>query len=840
MCKIRKLPVGGAKNERMKRILDDCPWEELLPILLSTDRLEWWQLLFLQPILMSGASREEILESKFVATVLKDVRRTFDSDPRNFLDRKMKFLLRSGLVLKSRKGWHFSYSINEVLRRQLQLSLSNLTFEDVLKRYRKSAEYQFSLKYHRPGAGVQTPSVELEANPPQFIDPSAQLTRVVAFSDYRVQDIDLLLEFLKGLNPKPDLILYSGDDVDRFGTYSSESLKQLLASATARMGSIQRVGGPGLYSFLLPGTYIDSESISQILAQRISHHARVSKVLTPAFNVPKEQASDGKWLSARLQTALQEAGVSSSKVSVGAGTSYIEFDVDSDEFNGRIAVFSPTKQGGLSTCMVSSVWLTFASRHLDGANLDDLQALTEALGSKFQVLLQGNGRGGTKGLVYASTGGRNLLEEVASYSHYGICAVIGNDDDGSVRELIAGNKVYDVHKAPVILGQYAVLGLEGGPIRPGEPNPGIVMYSEDEIEQHLSSFERYVEGKRLIVVSHPPPYEILDHALRFGDRNIGSESMRDFVAKHPDTRLLVCGHVHHCGGMTARTPNGALVVNAASHDNFGEPGKIAIIDIDTAGEMQVNWHFIHELPGLFGVGRKTAEKLRKAGIRRVEDLLELKFTWGIDGLSSSFMTTLSVRARAIVEGRPQVLSGFDLPGRPATYLDIETDVEQTVVWLVGVHSERSGQSRSFFANDPKEERTILLQLSEFGQEDSGKNDPIYYYSCNNFDKRVLEARFRTHGIEQNITERMVDLCPRVRNAVALPLKSYSLKDLAQYFHYEYKHQGLDGWAVAMMYFGEYLKDKDPATALVLKEYNQDDVLFLPQLVKQIEGLMKDH
>ena len=171
------------------------------------------------------------------------------------------------------------------------------------------------------------------------------------------------------------------------------------------------------------------------------------------------------------------------------------------------------------------------------------------------------------------------------------------------------------------------------------------------------------------------------------------------------------------------------------------------------------------------------------------------------------------------------------------FLDIETDVEQSVVWLVGVYSERSQQFRSFFANDPKEERKILLQLSEFGR-DGVEEDPIYYYSCNNFDKRVLEARFRAYVMEQNITQRMVDLCPRIRNAVALPLKSYSLKDLARYFDYQYKHLGLDGWAVALMYFGEYLKNKDPATASVLMEYNRDDVLFLPQLVQRVEDLVK--
>ena len=40
--------------------------------------------------------------------------------------------------------------------------------------------------------------------------------RLIAFSDYRVQDIQLLIEELSKLRPCPDLIVYAGDDISRF------------------------------------------------------------------------------------------------------------------------------------------------------------------------------------------------------------------------------------------------------------------------------------------------------------------------------------------------------------------------------------------------------------------------------------------------------------------------------------------------------------------------------------------------------------------------------------------------------------------------------------------------
>ena len=54
--------------------------------------------------------------------------------------------------------------------------------------------------------------------------------RMVAFSDYRVQDIGLLYEFIETLNPRPDLILYGGDDIERFRPSSGINWFERLAS----------------------------------------------------------------------------------------------------------------------------------------------------------------------------------------------------------------------------------------------------------------------------------------------------------------------------------------------------------------------------------------------------------------------------------------------------------------------------------------------------------------------------------------------------------------------------------------------------------------------------------
>ena len=46
--------------------------------------------------------------------------------------------------------------------------------------------------------------------------------KILAFSDYRVQNIELVIDFLQKMKNKPDLILYGGDDVDRFVEYKRD------------------------------------------------------------------------------------------------------------------------------------------------------------------------------------------------------------------------------------------------------------------------------------------------------------------------------------------------------------------------------------------------------------------------------------------------------------------------------------------------------------------------------------------------------------------------------------------------------------------------------------------
>ncbi len=211
----------------------------------------------------------------------------------------------------------------------------------------------------------------------------------------------------------------------------------------------------------------------------------------------------------------------------------------------------------------------------------------------------------------------NKFEKIASFSRYGLLVVAGNDDPYYRKKAINGEKVVDIHDNSVIIDDYAIIGIEGS-----TGKIGLLRYTEKEIKDHLKTKIKQVGDRRLIIVSHSPPFKILDFSLRFGQGHIGSNALRDFIEKNSDkVRAVISGHSHLQGGKFKKYKN-TYVVNCASHDNYGAPGRIAIIDISD-DNVDIGWKTLYELSMVPLVGEKTDLKLREHGILQVEQLAAL-------------------------------------------------------------------------------------------------------------------------------------------------------------------------------------------------------------------------
>lgn len=430
----------------------------------------------------------------------------------------------------------------------------------------------------------------------------------------------------------------------------------------------------------------------------------------------------------------------------------------------------------------------------------------------------------------------NYFEQLASLSRYGLVAVMGNDDLPKNRSLIQGHKVFEVHSQPVAIGKFLIVGLEGAP---DHTIIGSTLHTEPDIAQHLrKSNTKSMGGRTTIVVSHTPPRGCLDEASRYGNRQIGSTALRETVEQNSRIALVVCGHVHNCGGHADKLEQ-ATVLNTASHDSSASvPAKIATLFLHSDGSIEdLEWGKVLSSRRLSSeineIGRIRAEQLAQSNITEVEQLAEASPETVARSLGRSPKTAavFIARARAHLEGHPILVSTPELPERPRLYLDIETDLQHSFTWLVGIADEESDKVSQFFASTPGKEREILLELAAFLSDKEGHR--LVHFSGRSFDYRILSQRMEYHGIAlPRPLSQSVDCLPTLRRSIALPSPGFSLTEAASDFGYEFSYPEIDGWRIAYEYQQNIQLGKPIPENLLA--YNRDDVLALRFLLQEVE------
>jgi len=185
-----------------------------------------------------------------------------------------------------------------------------------------------------------------------------------------------------------------------------------------------------------------------------------------------------------------------------------------------------------------------------------------------------------------------------------VYAVLGNTDFKSVVEKVRPKNMEILHKKAVHAGGYFLVGYNGHPMYPWEiASPGkkdIFGYSyaetaretnsfpEDRIYKELRKVTSKLPNKKVILVTHTPPYKILDRvvpglrewAIRsYGETakkgNVGSTGLRRFVLRYRPL-LHVFGHIHESKG--ARKAGGVVFVNAGK---LG--GKAEFVEVEIKG-----------------------------------------------------------------------------------------------------------------------------------------------------------------------------------------------------------------------------------------------------------------
>jgi len=413
------------------------------------------------------------------------------------------------------------------------------------------------------------------------IFPHSGRLRILAFSDYRVHSIDMVLEFVRNLKEKPDLIIYAGDDVRRFASPPRDFLKYKYNNLCEYPDEIFTDG----YCFTLPsGRSVTADEYVIRLSWDFARSLSEQDVLNRIWRIKEFFDSlcdiEKKFYSRMGNNILEEflAEVRSIVHKFGF-RSILE---RRSRFLEDFAIY--VLDDNTKTCVVRiSVWI----RNVCNNASTKLFALVHSAYKKLFRELKENIR--IKILKLSSNPGKyvyylvlvdrpeiNVFKELAKYTTYGVLAVIGNDDRLAARMYIRGDKVYELQSTLVKIGNFSFVGLEGT-----TSDIGNVVYPESFVRLRLEFIKRFMgPNDKLIIVSHSPPRGLLDRAMRFGDRAIGSIALREFIDESDNVILVVCGHVHREGGKYIIHNSGAAIVNVSSHDSPMDKANIAIITID--------------------------------------------------------------------------------------------------------------------------------------------------------------------------------------------------------------------------------------------------------------------
>ncbi len=400
--------------------------------------------------------------------------------------------------------------------------------------------------------------------------PHTGTLKILAFSDYRIHEIEELFHLLRRLNEKPDLIIYAGDDVDRFAPLPKElasfyfSDEELEVAGISDGRSVWTSAENG-FALRLPAEGAD-ESVAR---------SRILKVMEFIERLYRKRSETKILQEDHLKELLSEYPTFQIRRNISELTQIHGDHIDVIDCNtGNIVLsFHESDSEGLNPCYRS--WYF------------DLYLMIEKYGPS-SINIKMIHKDGRFAYFYISWWkDNNLFEELASYAKYGLVAVIGNDDRSPDRLRIHGRNVYEAHNTWISLGPLLIIGVEGSTCGMGSSGN----YSEGSVRLRLELARELseVESKKLLIVSHSPPRGVLDRALRFGDEPIGSLALRDFLEEYDNVSLVICGHVHRCGGRHERV-NSTVVVNAGSHDDPFSRANVAWITLNQDGHVEdVRW-----------------------------------------------------------------------------------------------------------------------------------------------------------------------------------------------------------------------------------------------------------
>jgi predicted RecB family nuclease len=236
---------------------------------------------------------------------------------------------------------------------------------------------------------------------------------------------------------------------------------------------------------------------------------------------------------------------------------------------------------------------------------------------------------------------------------------------------------------------------------------------------------------------------------------------------------------------------------------------------------------------LTGIQRRERDKLRQAGIRRVDDLWTRRQEEIVEIIGDRYGPVACQVARAYKVNGPILKPGRELGiprARRLLYFDFETSdsvhpTEPPHTYLIGCYDGMRDRFVRFLARGADDEGRIFTEFIDH----VGDPRDVRLYHWTDFEIRQMHGVMHrwpplANSLEQIITQ-CVDLKAAIQEAVYLPAPTFSIKTVAPALGFRWRQKDIGAYQ-SMVCYWDYLENRDLFAIDRALLYNEDDCLAM--------------
>ncbi len=249
------------------------------------------------------------------------------------------------------------------------------------------------------------------------------------------------------------------------------------------------------------------------------------------------------------------------------------------------------------------------------------------------------------------------------------------------------------------------------------------------------------------------------------------------------------------------------------------------------------------------VDRGTVEQLHSQGAGTIPELLAkydveslaaLERTWGdrMKPLGEEYAKRILASAQAFETGQPVVLAKPELPdAKNWVMFDLEgvpprvDELEKIYMWGLQVFGENPGPFRPALAGfGPQGDREGWFAFLAECESILDEHGDIPFVHWATYERVKIDLYINRYGdpngTAARVRENLLDLYPITRDSIAVPVSSYSLKDIETVAGYERQLEEYGGsWSMAKYIEATESEDRAERDALMgeILDYNREDL-----------------